>query len=156
VPEIVRQCYVPVGAEEVWQVVSAVDSLGSWFTTTRKVEKLDGPDEGVGRVQRVRYKSGARNATVDAEVIEWQPNERISWRQLREFLGTKQAPLLARNQVTSIVLEQCESGTLVRVESSWEPVGLKGELAETTVLRPRTEKIAMGVLGHIETDCTQD
>jgi len=153
VPEIVRERHVAAGADEVWRVVSAMDSIASWFPTTREVEKLDGPDEGVGRVQRVKYRSGARNATLDAEVVDWAPNERIAWLQVREFMGTKQAPILARNLVTRIELEPAEYGTNVRVSASWEPEGLKGELAEKTVLRPRTERIAAGVLGSIEAEC---
>lgn len=153
-PEIVHERYVAAGAAEVWRVVSAMESMASWFPTTRAVEKIEGPDEGVGRVQRVKYRSGARNATLDAEVVDWTPNERIAWLQVREFMGTKQAPILARNLVTRVELEPAESGTRVRVSASWEPEGLKGELAETTVLRPRTERIAAGMLGSIEAECS--
>lgn len=152
-PEIVRERHVAAGADEVWRVVSAMESIAAWFPTTRQVEKLDGPDEGVGRLQRVKYRAGVRNATLDAEVVDWAPNERIAWLQVREFMGTKQAPILARNLVTSIELEPAEYGTTVRVSASWEPEGLKGELAEQTVLRPRSERIAAGVLGSIEAEC---
>jgi uncharacterized protein YndB with AHSA1/START domain len=145
VTEVVRQCHVAADAATVWALVSELQAMSRWYPQARRVEKLDGPDTGVGRVQRVRFRQGGRNAAIDTEVVVWEPPHRIAWRQLREFLGTKQAPLLARNVVTSLQIEPERDGCRVRFWASWQPVGLKGELALETVLRPRTAALADGI-----------
>lgn len=186
VPEVVRQRRVAAGAQEVWTAISAVNAMLEWYPSARKVEKLEGPDEGVGRVQRVRYKIGSRNAIVDQEVTAWEPGRRLELRQLREFLGSKQAPLLAKDVRTAIEIEeagpsaslssgeedvvagpagQVDGGTrlepassgcgscVIRVRSTWEPVGLKGQLATQTVIVPRAELLADTVLEAISGMC---
>lgn len=127
-----------------------------WYPTAGDVEKIDGPDEGVGRVQRVRYRAGVRNATVDSEVIEWLPERCIAWRQVREFLGSKQAPLLARNITTRVSIQPDSDGCDVQVAASWDPVGLKGELATETVIRPKAETLVGNVLERLIDECDAD
>lgn len=185
VPEVVRQRHVAAGAQEVWTAISAVNAMLEWYPSARKVEKLEGPDEGVGRVQRVRYKIGSRNAIVDQEVTAWEPGRRLELRQLREFLGSKQAPLLAKDVRTAIEIEETDTSTslssdeevvpgpagrvdggtgqdpassgcgscVIRVRSTWEPVGLKGQLATQTVIVPRAESLADTVLEAISGMC---
>lgn len=162
-PEVVRQRKIAAGAHEIWSTISAMQAMLEWYPSARKVEKLEGPDEGVGRVQRVRFKVGTRNATLDQEVTAWEPDRRIELRQLREFLGTKQAPLLARDIRTVIEIEPRDESDrvdadccLVRVRATWEPVGLKGRLATETVIAPRAASLADTMIASVTASCEHD
>lgn len=154
-PEVTRQCHVNVGAQQVWEAVSTVAAMLDWYPNANKAEKLEGPDEGVGRVQRVRYKIGRRNAAIDQEVVDWEPARRIEWRQVREFLGTKQTPLFAKDVMTAIEIDPDDdgSGCVLRFHSEWKPVGLKGQLATKTVIEPKIESLADAALDCIVHRC---
>ncbi len=153
VPEVCRSGHVCAGASDIWEAVADVAAMLEWYPKAKTAELIEGPKEGIGRVQRVRYKVGGRNATVDSEVIEWQPERTIAFRQVREFLGTKQAPLLARNMTMRVDIEpDGDGGCEIAVRSSWDPVGLKGELATDTVIRPKAETLVASVLDGMAAD----
>ena len=152
-PRVVCSGHVDAGAEDIWEAVKSVEAMLDWYPSANHAEKLDGPDEGVGRVQRVRYKVGVRNAAIESQVVEWEEPSQITWIQVREFLGTKQAPMFARNITTSVSIEPDDDGCEVSVSTSWEPVGLKGELATETVIRPRAESLAGTMFDKVADRC---
>jgi uncharacterized protein YndB with AHSA1/START domain len=156
-PKVTRQQHVAAGAEQIWQAISDVAAMTSWYPSAKRAETIDGPDEGVGRIQRVKFRREGRTGTVDAEVVAWEPGRRIAWRQLREFAGSKQSPLLARDFTTEVHIDEQPDGTcVVSCSSSWVPVGIKGELATNTVLTPKAELVAHGLLSEAERAAAAD
>ena|GEM_PF-1948312 len=150
--EVVRYCRLDTGSHSVWDAVSDLSAMINWYPQAEGVEKLTGPDKGIGRIQRVRYRMGRRKAAIDSEIVEWRPAHLIVWRQVREFHGTKQAPLLADDILTRVTVNGIgESGETCDfcVQVSWVPVGLKGELAAETVVRPRTERFADNLVDYL-------
>ncbi|SDZ40500.1 Uncharacterized conserved protein YndB, AHSA1/START domain [Micromonospora pattaloongensis] len=103
---IERSGRVDAPIEAVWEVVQQADQLPAWLAGVRQAEVVSG--EGFGRRQRVHAADGA---SLDAEVIAYEPPKLISWRERAEGTGMRAE---ARTEV-QIALTPEGRGTGVRL-----------------------------------------
>jgi uncharacterized protein YndB with AHSA1/START domain len=91
---IERRGRIAAPTEAVWEVVSDVERLPSWFAGVDEARLVSG--HGHGRRQRMSGRRGRRRFDVDADVIAYRPPTLIAWWHVVEMLDGRVAPRYAR------------------------------------------------------------
>ncbi len=122
-----RDRVVVVPPDVVWQIVEPAETLPSWLPLGERCERLSG--EGLGRRQRLFTRWGRRHATIDQEVIEYVPGERLAWRHVSEQIDGRPAPAISRETTVRVELRPAGGGTRVVLTADQVPAGFMGGLA---------------------------
>ena len=116
---------IKASPEVVWRTVSDITRIGDWSTETFKCEWDEGQAPEVGATFTGHNRYGEAEWVNQAKIVEWVPNERITWDvhligRLAEKFGT--------DAVTrwGFVIEPTDDGCrLVQVTEDMRPDDLK-------------------------------
>ena len=117
--EIARTRRIDAAPDVIWKAISPVSSIPHWVTVVDAAEYVSGPEEGLGRVQKLRIVSPKGIVEEEQEVVGWEPARRLEVLRRRasrdglELLGVS-------NYRTAVSFEPANRGTRVRVSYSWD------------------------------------
>ena len=147
-PSIVKEeKTVDLSIDKVWQFIEPAANIAKWFPGAIYSEKISG--EGVGRKQLMLTRFGKKEVEMVQEVVEYDFQKRIKWKQLRETIKGKDLP--AKEVYFSIDLNAAGEKTRITLQSGegnrtgWKPAFFKGNE------QPKKEKILNMAIDNIET-----
>ena len=104
---------------EVWDLVSTIEGLSSWYPGVVSAEYAGGPESGAGRRHRMERMLYMHDLQVEQEIVEWEPGHRITLAHRRETIDGSEV-VGVRNFTTTVEVQPAgEDGTRVTVEYRW-------------------------------------
>jgi uncharacterized protein YndB with AHSA1/START domain len=116
-----RERVVQIPPDVLWQFVEPAQTLPAWFPLAARCELLGGT--GLGRRQRMHTRWGRKDASIDQEVISYEPARLLRWKHVDERIDGRPAPRISSAVTFSIAMESIGPGTRVVLESTNVPSG---------------------------------
>jgi uncharacterized protein YndB with AHSA1/START domain len=119
-PVIVRaERIVTIPVDVVWQLVEPPRALPAWWPPAQRYLRSSG--SGLGRHQRIASRRGPRTAEIDQEIVTYEPNATLAWREVAETVDGRPTRRRASETTVTIRMEPCGPGTRIVLESRQLP-----------------------------------
>jgi uncharacterized membrane protein len=140
---------IPSTENLLWALITAVENLPRWVPNVQTAKLLGQQQTGIGRRQQLITRGQLGEWAQEQVIIAWEPGRRIGWRALTNQIDARELEQIEDLQ-TIITLTKRQGHTNVTIETSWVPLGLKGQLFSFFTLKPAIRKQTKGMLQALE------
>ncbi len=114
-----RERYIEAPPDAIWKLIAPVESIPLWMSDVDTAERVSGPAEGAGRMQRVTRPIRSLYLETEQEVVAWDPGRRMTLVHRRETYGGRETGGV-RDFTMDVTLTGDQSGSVVRLEYRWK------------------------------------
>jgi hypothetical protein len=133
----------------LWALITTIENLPHWVPNLQTAKLLGQQQTGIGRRQQLITRGRLGEWVQEQVIIAWEPGRRIGWRTLASQINTREIKQIGDLQ-TIITLTKRQERTKVTIETSWAPLGPRGQLFSFFVLKPAIRKQIKGMLQALE------
>ena len=146
---VIEERVIPSTENLLWALITAVENLPRWIPNAQTAKLLGQQETGIGRRQQLITRGRLGEWAQEQVIIAWEPERRIGWRTLTNKIDAKEIKQIGDLQ-TIITLTKLQEHTKVTIETSWVPLGPRGQLLSLFTLKPAIRKQTKGMLQALE------
>ncbi|MDW3193728.1 MAG: SRPBCC domain-containing protein [Cytophagales bacterium] len=106
--------------EEVWNLLIQAESWSEWYEGMQNVEVLNDENGMIRSASQLKFHT--MNRDFDAQVIEYIPNERLTWETNHPKLHAVHSWLIVQNENGCLLItDETQTGTLAKLQKVFLP-----------------------------------